>query len=201
MSVSRGGAIVAVVMIIAAAIMLAFALRRRHPSTRFARVLFFTAALGLGAYVGGDKLAERMRDFDAGLNVREQIYKTARGMARDYPLFGIGPGAFEPVFQLYCSSAEEFWPAELHNDWLETRITFGWLGSAFLAAALVLVLARWFLPHGIQCRWPFVSLLWLALAGCLVHARFDFPFQIYSILLLFVPLCAVLFTLSRRGNS
>ena len=41
--------------------------------------------------------------------------------------------------------------------------------------------------------------LWLALAGCLIQARFDFPFQVYSILLLFLFHCAILSTLSRRG--
>ena len=33
------------------------------------------------------------------------------------------PGTFEPVFQLYRGSQDEYWPAQLHNDWLETRIT------------------------------------------------------------------------------
>jgi len=200
MSGSRGGAIVAIALIVVATAILVFALRRQHPSSQFAIVLLFLTAMGLGVYVGGDRLIGRMRDFNTGLAGREHIYESAAAIARDYPLFGIGPGAFEPVFQLYRSSEEEFWPAELHNDWLETRITFGWLGSAFIAAGLLLVLARWFLPNGIQTRWPFTALLWLALAGCLLHARFDFPLQIYSILFLFVLLCAVLFTLSQRGR-
>ena len=34
--------------------------------------------------------------------------------------------------------------------------------------------------------------LWLALTGCLLHARFDFPLQIYSILFLFLLECAIL---------
>ena len=40
--------------------------------------------------------------------------------------------------------------------------------------------------------------IWLALAGCLVHARYDFPFQVHSIVFLFLVLCAILFVLSRR---
>jgi NADH:ubiquinone oxidoreductase subunit 6 (subunit J) len=44
----------------------------------------------------------------------------------------------------------------------------------------------------------FVALTWLTLAGCMMHARFDFPFQVHSILLLFLVLCAILFTRSRR---
>ncbi len=198
---SRGGALVAVGMIVIATVILIFALRRHHPSNQFAIVLLFLTAVGLGVYFGGDRLAGRMRDFNLGLAGREHIYESAAAIARDYPLFGIGPGAFEPVFQLYRSSEEEFWPAELHNDWLETRITFGWLGSALIAVALLLVLARWFLSNGIPTRWPFTSLLWLALTGCLIHARFDFPLQIYSILFTFVLLCALLFTVSRRSQG
>ena len=67
----------------------------------------------------------------------------------DYPLFGVGPGAFEPVFQLYRASPDEYWPAQLHNDWLELRITFGGLGFGLLVLALLLVLARWWVSGGL----------------------------------------------------
>ena len=54
-------------------------------------------------------------------------------MAADYPLFGTGPGTFGTVFQLYLISSATYWPEQLHNDWLETRITFGWLGIGAVA--------------------------------------------------------------------
>jgi NADH:ubiquinone oxidoreductase subunit 6 (subunit J) len=41
----------------------------------------------------------------------------------------------------------------------------------------------------------FAALAGLALVGCLVHARFDFPLQIHSILFLFLMICAMLLTL------
>jgi O-antigen ligase len=126
------------------------------------------------------------------------MYANAAPMARDYPVFGTGPGTFESVFQLYRTSSNTYWPAQLHNDWLETRITFGWAGSVLLIGALALVVARWFFPGGIGAGRRFTFLLWAALGGCLIHARWDFPFQVYSVLLLFLFLCAVLFSLSRR---
>jgi O-antigen ligase len=200
MSLSRAGALVTMGMIVIAVCILLVAWRRRHASVKFGVVLFFTLAFALGAYFGWDAFSERMKHFDEGLELREQMYATAGAMARDYPLFGIGPGAFDPVFQLYRSSTDEYWPAQLHNDWLETRITFGWLGSGFIGAALLVVIARWFLPGGAQVRWPVPALLWLSLAGCLVHARYDFPFQVYSLQLLFLLICAVLMCLSRKQN-
>jgi len=203
-STSRGGAIVAISMIVAAAFMLLFAMRRRHPLIRFGMALFFAAAFALGAYLGGDKLMERMDRFGADLSGREQMYETARGMARDYPLFGVGPGACAFMFQLYRTSLTEYWPAQLHNDWLETRITFGWVGSAMIGLAFLVALMQSFARGGISGitgAWQFVLLFWMALAGCLVHARFDFPLQIYSILFLFLLLCAILSTLSLRSRN
>jgi NADH:ubiquinone oxidoreductase subunit 6 (subunit J) len=63
---------------------------------------------------------------------------------------------------------------------------------------LVAALLRWFARGGIHGGRRFITLIWLALAGCLVHARYDFPFQIYSIVLLFLVLCAILSNLTRR---
>ena len=105
------------------------------------------------------------------------------------------------MFQFYRGATTEYWPAQLHNDWLETRITFGWLGSSLIALAFLLVLIRAWSVGGIRTKWYFVILLWLALAGCLVHARWDFPFQIYSIHFMFLILCAVLATLSLRSKA
>ena len=137
------------------------------------------------------------KDIDEGFGQREAMYDTARKIARQFPLFGTGPGTFEAVFQLYRSSEDEYWPVQLHNDWLETLLTFGWSGSALIALAFACALGRWFLPGAIYANWQTTALLWLALAGCLIQARFDFPFQIYSILLLFLLECAILSVVTR----
>lgn len=125
----------------------------------------------------------------------------ARDMALDYLLFGIGPVAFGAMFQFYRSSLDDYWPAQFHNDWLETRITFGWFGCALIALAFLVNQARAFLRGGLAIRWPLAAFICLALAGCLLHARWDFPFQIYSILGLFVILCAVLSSFSVRPTA
>jgi hypothetical protein len=46
-----------------------------------------------------------------------------------------------------------------------------------------------------------VVLAWLGLGGCLVHALFDFPFQIHSMLFLFLVICAILFCLGRSSGA
>ena len=207
-STSRGGALISAGLVVLAAFFLLVshfllvAHRQEKAGTRrltMAVILIFSlTALGIGYWLGWRALGPRMAQFDEGLAYRGQMYAAARPMAADYPVYGTGPGTFENVFQMYRITLATYWPAQLHNDWLETRITFGWVGSALIALAFAAVLGRWFVRGGIHGGRRFVILTWLALAGVLAHARFDFPLQIYSILHLFLVLCAVLFTLSRR---
>jgi hypothetical protein len=207
-STSRGGAIVTVGILVLATVFLltaAFIFKAHRQETKKTRrnlfvllLLFFAGALTLGYSLGWKALAPRMEELREGFMNREEMYDNAQKMAADYPLFGTGPGTFGTVFQLYQITLDTFWPEQLHNDWLETRITFGRLGSGLIGLALLTVLLRWFGRGGIHGGRRFVVLVWLALAGCMVHARWDFPFQIYSILFLFLVLCAVLFVLSRR---
>jgi hypothetical protein len=207
-SSSRGGAMVTVGIVGLAAFLLVslhLLLRARKAQETRARrlslavlLICFASALALGLGLGWKNLAPRMREVQAGFDGRDELSERALPMAADYPWFGTGPGTFETVFQLYRASVDSYWPAQLHNDWLETRITFGWLGSSLLWLSLLLVLARWFFPGDIHGGRRFMVLAWLAIAGCLVHARYDFPFQIHSIVALFLTLCAVLSVLSRR---
>ncbi len=170
-------------------------------STTAMLLFFFVLVLALGWYFGWSSLGPRMEQLGEGFQGREEISDAAKPMAADYPLFGTGPGTFGTVFQLYLISSSTYWPEQLHNDWLETRITFGWVGMALLLAALACMGLRWFAPGGIRGGRRFVVLIWLALAGCFIEARYDFPLQIHSILFLFLVLCAVLFSLSRRSGS
>jgi hypothetical protein len=207
-STSRGGALVTVGIAVLAAFLLAvthFLLsahwqqdRRTRTTTLAGLLLFFAGALAFGFALGWKTLKPRMAHIGEDYEHREEMYERARPMADDYPLFGTGPGTFEPVFQLYRKTTDTYWPAQLHNDWLETRITLGWLGSGLIALALVVVALRWFARGGIHGGRRFIILIWLALAGCLVHARYDFPFQVHSIVFVFLVLCAILFNLTRR---
>lgn len=207
-STSRGGAMITLGILGSAMFCLLamhFAIRVRDLQEVRSRrlslavlVICFASALFLGFGLGWKNLGPRMEEVREGFEGREEMFERARPMAADYPWFGTGPGTFETVFQLYRPSLDTYWPAQLHNDWLETRITFGLLGSGLIWAALGIVLVRWFFPGGIHGGRRFVVLAWLAIAGCLVHARFDLPFQIHSIVVLFLVLCAVLSVLSRK---
>jgi hypothetical protein len=210
-STSRGGALVSAGILILALIYLVFTsffnrserAGANPPNWRTTGllILFLAVTVSLGWYFGWAALAPRLEQLGEGYQNREEMYVAAQPMANDYPVFGTGPGTFATVFQLYRFSDETYWPEQLHNDWLETRITFGWLGFGLLLAALACVGLRWQVPGGIRGSRRFVVLAWLGLAGCLVHAGFDFPFQIHSTLFLFLVICAVLFSLGRNSSA
>ena len=210
-SSSRGGALVSAGILVVAVIYLAatnlfsFTSRakvaRGRARTTWLLALFFAAVLGLGWYFGWALLEPRMEQIGEGFSGREEMFAAARPMAGDYPWFGTGPGTFATVFQLYRISNATYWPEQLHNDWLETRITFGWAGLGLVLAALGCIALRRLAPGRIRAGRRFVVLAWLGLAGCLVHARFDFPFQIHSLIFLFLIICAILFTASGRSSQ
>jgi O-antigen ligase len=202
---SRGGAFIALCLatgvVICLAMMAALENRRQTHRSRLAPggvTVFLALALASGLGLGWKALKPRVARIEEDLAGREEIYQVARQMARDHPLFGIGPGAYESVSEVYRPRTVGFWPAQVHNDWLELRVTFGWAGSGLLIGALMLVVSRWFVRGGIHGGRRLVFLVWSALGGCLAHARYDFPLQVHSIFFLFVVLCAILFAVSRR---
>lgn len=197
LSLSRGGAMITVVTLLAALGVLVAWQRSVSIWTKLGYILVLGLGVGLGFYLEWDQLGKRMDELGAGYDTREAIYASARRITADYPYFGTGPLSFDVVFGLYRSSLDEYWPHELHNDWLETLITWGWVGSSFVALALMAVLLRWFFRGGVHGDRRFVALIWIALAGVMGHARFDFPFQIHSVVFLFLVWCALLLTATR----
>ena len=197
-SLSRAGALVSLLNLAIAGLVLFMAFAKRHRATAATIGLGITVIASLAMFFNGPELLKRFetssQDFESG---REAIYKISKGILHDFPVFGTGPGTFEHVFQLYRKSEADYWPAQAHNDWLETALTFGWVGFGIIMALLTLALTRCLARGPIQVPWFFIALLWLSLFGCLIYARGDFPFQVYSILFLAILLCAILFSVSR----
>ena len=165
---------------------------------RWALILLMAGTTVGGVGMSWNALTARMESTaDDPLRGRREIYEVAREMAADSPVYGLGAGTFDSLFQMYRRTPEQYWPGQVHDDWLELRITFGWVGLGLAVIALTL---SWFRPlaaGGVPCESTFLILVSLALGGCLLHAKVDFPFQIYSIQYLFLVLLAILFSSSR----
>lgn len=201
-STSRGGTVIAVGALLGAAFIL-LSQRALEWNTRAVVFSTITSVVLLGGTLGWETLGPRFRDlFTTTYANRNEIYSNAQEMARDYPVYGIGPGAASSLYQLYRSDPGQPWHSFLHDDWLETRVTFGWVGACLIVLALALVFARWFIPSGgIPMPWEFTALLWVAAGGCLLHSKVSFPLQIYSIQQLFLAICAILLSVCRPHKA
>jgi O-Antigen ligase len=192
-SSSRGGSLIALGMLPVALVVMLSIPRGTLTGGKVGLGLLFVAAIQVAVIFGWDALEQRFEDvFTDGLSGRLAAYKNAEGMAKDYPLFGSGAGSFASLYYLYRADPDTEWCAYLHNDWLEYRITLGWIGFALLLALLAGAGAHWFLGRGVPLPGLLAALVWLAMAGCLVHARFDFPFRVHSVATVFLLYCSVL---------
>ena len=199
-STSRGGALVFVGTLFAALLIMLWSLRSK-PLAWFGIVGFFGASLTIALVVGGSQLIERFEKvFEDKMSGRPQIYEVARKMAADYPVFGTGAETFVSLYPLYRNDPTERREGYAHDDWLETRITLGWVGLGLLLAALLTIAWKWFSGPGMAASLEFSLLLMVALGGLLVHAKFDFPFQVFSILTVFLLLACVASCLQRGAT-
>jgi len=126
------------------------------------------------------------------LERRFNAYEASLPMIADGGFAGWGPGSFKWMFPSYGGSVTEelsgFWRF-LHQDYLQTLIEWGWLGSCFWALLVFFSLFQ----LALRCRnvqrssrtlrmLSRAMLLGVSAVG--IHAAIDFPFQIYSIQLL-----------------
>lgn len=191
-SMSRGGAIVAVIELVLIIFVLWLAARKTGWRTKVGVGAFFLAVVFFGAFLAWNDLLKRVEEDSSGFSGRMEISRLSREMVKDNPIFGTGPDTFATVFPLYRIAEDAPWVTQLHNDWLETRVTWGGVGYALVLVALGCVAVRWMGPGGVRVQWVLVAAIGIAMGGCLLHARFDFPLQVYAVLNLFLLEAGVL---------
>ena len=124
-------------------------------------------------------------------DARWQASRVALGALPDAGFFGFGPGTFRVVFPGYNIGSGHAVPGSwrfLHEDYLQTVLEWGWLGSSLWAllffggiAVGILSYNRYGARDWMPRRRVMQPLATLALAGVAMHALVDFPFQIESI--------------------
>jgi len=93
------------------------------------------AAVTVGSGEALDRLAAGSLDFKAG------IWRDTLSMAWRFPLFGVGPGAFESAFPMYKTIGEGLRFLHAENDYAELAATGGLLGVAAAIGILACLLA------------------------------------------------------------
>ena len=124
-------------------------------------------------------------------DARWQASRVALGALPGAGLFGFGPGTFRVVFPGYnieSSLAVRGSWRFLHEDYLQTVLEWGWLGSSLWALLFfggitvgILSYRRYAMRSWMPRRCVMQPVAIIALAGVAIHALVDFPFQIESI--------------------
>lgn len=124
-------------------------------------------------------------------DARWQASRLALGALRGAGFFGSGPGTFRVVFPGYNIGSGQPVPGSwrfLHQDYLQTVLEWGWLGSSFWALLFfggIAMAIRSYKTYATREWTPrrrvLQPLAIVALMGVALHALVDFPFQIESI--------------------
>lgn len=197
-SLSRAGAILGVASLLATLGCLVLGLWWNRHFLAGGGVLLLGLMVGWAGYrLEWNRLARRFAEPSIDSD-RSVIWANTWRMVEDFGAWGIGPGTFGSVYLNYWTTPKDRGAAHVHNDWLELLVTFGWVGALAPVAGLLLVL------------WPagpgrgLVGSGFLHLGTCLAlfngvaYGVVDFPLKVYSVLFLFVLLCAVHSALSSR---
>ena len=195
---SRMAQVVALVLLIIIGLRFGPGLLRRLPGAQKSVAIAGTLAfiLALIALAQATHLEQPLNRWQS---VSEQIPADARWQASRVALgalpgagfFGFGPGTFRVVFPGYNIESGHAVPGSwrfLHEDYLQTLLEWGWVGSSLWAllffggiAVGILSYNRYATRDWMPRRRVMQPLATLALAGVAMHALVDFPFQIESI--------------------
>jgi len=124
-------------------------------------------------------------------DARWQASRVALSVLPHVGFFGFGPGTFRVLFPGYNVGSGNPAPGTwrfLHEDYLQTVLEWGWLGSSLWALVFfggIMVAIRSYKKYAKREWMPrrrvLQPLAIIALMGVALHACVDFPFQIESI--------------------
>jgi len=137
------------------------------------------------------------------LEGRVVAWQGGLAMVRDFPLTGVGFGAFREAFYRYePPGASKRWD-ELHNDYLELLVDGGFVAGALVAWLMVAYSFRLgsSLRRGGRLASPGRLGLALGIAALAVHATLEFNHQIPANALTFVALSALVLPASASDRT
>jgi O-antigen ligase len=124
---------------VAVAVMLSFVVRE-VPQRRHRIAAIFYAGLLLGgavAWAGSDMVVARFADAPDAFGERLEAWRNTLAIVRDFPLFGVGLGAYGRAMLVYQTGDRRLMYAQAHNDYLQLVAE----GGLLLMVPVILILA------------------------------------------------------------
>jgi hypothetical protein len=193
---SRMAQLVAILLLAAICVQFRAALLRKlvgaEKSVAFAgaiAILLTMIALAQATHL--EQSLNRWRSVSERTDARWLASRVAISALPDAGFFGFGPGTFRVVFPAYNSVSTQRAPGTwrfLHDDYLQTLLEWGWLGSSLWALLFfggIAIAIRSYNKYA-RSEWTprrrlLQPLVITALLGVAFHALIDFPLQIASI--------------------
>ena len=180
LSLSRGGT---TGLLVGFLVLFSFTRGRGEKRERIVRVFVFVlmVALGLLLYRGVEGIVDRFEQLteeNSSWEGRQELRHAGARMFGDFPLLGVGGGAFKYVFPAYQPDRHGNKVARyLHNDWLQVACETGVVGAAvayggigvFLFGLLRSIRRR----HSPYCRLIFAG-AFAGVTAMLLHSLVDF---------------------------
>jgi hypothetical protein len=141
-----------------------------------------------------ERYAEGQHDLTGGQldrYVRIELARDALHIARDYPLFGTGPGTFVFIHPQYQDATFTRKAVLTHDDYLNCLDDYGIVGFAIVLFFIVAVTLAFLKPLWADNRWQdrvMVATAFAAWGALLIHSTVDFNLHIPANAMIFFSL-------------
>ena len=159
----------------------------------FASLLLVDVAI-VGNFFGFERVVERLQGTSAQTEQRDEYVEDGLRMLADYPLTGIGAGAFYATYPQYQSEGVDGFVQHAHNDYLQFALELGkpaavLLGLVVLLCAAQAALAQ-FCRHDPLMQGVAAGAL-MGIIALMTHSAVDFNLQIPANAALFMVVLAL----------
>ena len=164
----------------------------------FIAVAVLAIMLAASSHLAHEAAFKRMTnagDVSESVSGRWDAYQQYIDDVPEAGLFGIGPGLFQVGYPYQTISFRNYDPSVrqfAHEDYLQTTLEWGWVGTVWWTLLVVGGLWRAFHAYAQRDRFQsrtdrhLVLACILGVVATMIHALFDFPLQIASVRLFFL---------------